>query len=166
MGKVAAMDGIILNYDPISATGTIQSGGKMYPFKRADWQERRAPRINNKVEFEVEGDSAVQILHMLEEDRLPTAAEKFVARFDFGLIAGGYAVIFFLVYTIDSFVNIINIDANDAVILFVILDILTVAAWIRGTNYKIMRGVATVFAVALTSFAAFILLWHILQGEG
>ncbi len=37
------MDGIILNYDPKSATGIIKTeDGKLFPFKKADWQERRS----------------------------------------------------------------------------------------------------------------------------
>lgn len=159
------MDGVILNYDPKSATGIIRAGGKMYPFKRADWQERRAPQSGDKVEFEVADDSAVQVCHQLEEDRLPTATEKIATSFDFGLIAGGYAIVFFFVSIVDSLMNVIRLDANDMVGLFVILDILTLAAWIRGTNFRIMRTVATVFAVAVTALAAFILLRHLAGGE-
>ncbi len=159
------MDGIILNYDPKSATGIIRAGGKMYPFKRADWQERRAPRIGDKVEFEVENDSATQIYHTFEKDRVPTTPETIAASFDLGLISGGYAIIFFLAAIIDSLLNVMNLDANDMVGLFVILDILTLAAWIRGTNYRIMRGIATLFAVAVTALAVFILVRHMLQVE-
>jgi hypothetical protein len=158
------MDGVIVKYDPKSATGIIRSDGKMYQFKRAGWQERRAPRIDDKVEFEAENDSATQIYHMAEKDRLPTAAEKIAASFDLGLIAGGYAIVFFLAAIVDSFINVIGLDANDMIGLFVILDLLTLAAWMRSTNYRIMRIVATVFAAAVTGLAVLILVRHTLQG--
>ena len=159
------MDGIIVNYDPKSATGIIRAGGKTYPFKRADWQERRAPRIDDRVEFEAQNDSATQVYHMAEKDRLPIAPEKLAASFDLGLIAGGYAIVFFMAAIFDSLINVIGLDANDMIGLFVILDLLTLAAWIRGTNYRIMRTVATVCAVAVTGLAVFILLRHMLHGE-
>jgi hypothetical protein len=80
--------------------------------------------------------------------------------FDFGLIAGGYAVVFFSAAIFDGLFAILKLGPNDMVGLFVVLDILTAAAWIRGTNYKGMRGVATLFAVAVTGMAALILSRH------
>jgi hypothetical protein len=49
--------------------------------------------------------------------------------------------------------------------LFIILDLLTVAAWIWGTKYRIMRIVATVCAVSVTALAVFILVRHGLQAH-
>ena len=55
---------------------------------------------------------------------------------------------------VDSLFNVIGLDANDMIGMFIVLDLLTAAAWIWGTNYRIMRGIATVCAVAVTALAA------------
>ena len=163
------MDGVILNYDPKSAAGIIKTGdGKMLPFKKADWQERRIPRPDDKVEFELEDGAAKYIYYTKEEDdAVPVKiAPKAGINIDLGLIAGGYAVCFFALAILDVMLGVALIDENDIVGLFVILDLITVAAWIWGTNYKIMRGIATLCAVAVTLLAAFVLVRHTLQSGG
>ena len=162
------MNGVILNYDPKSATGIIRTeDGKMLPFKKADWQERRLPRPDDLVDFEVEAGVATYICYRKEEDdAIPVkTAEKAVVKLDIGLMAGGYSIAFFLAAIIDVLTNIIGLDASDMVGLFVILDLLTAAAWVWGTNYRLMRGIATVCAVAVTGLAVFILLRHTLQAD-
>ena len=64
------MDGIILNYDPKGATGIIKTeDGKMFPFKKADWQERRMPRPNDRVDFEAPAGSATSHVPMRSRAR-------------------------------------------------------------------------------------------------
>ena len=63
------MDGIILNYDPKSATGIIKTAdGKLLPFKKADWQERRMPRPDDRVDFEAAEGAATYICYVQEKD--------------------------------------------------------------------------------------------------
>jgi hypothetical protein len=162
------MDGIILNYDPKGATGIIKTeDGKMFPFKKADWQERRMPRPNDRVDFEAPAGSATYICYVQEKDDAAPAktTAKTGLNIDLGLIAGGYAITFFMAAIVDSLLNLIGLDANDMVGLFIILDLLTVAAWIWGTKYRIMRIVATVCAVSVTALAVFILVRHGLQAH-
>jgi hypothetical protein len=162
------MDGIILNYDPKSATGIIKTeDGKMFPFKKADWQERRMPRPNDRVDFEAPAGAATCICYVQEKDDAvqDKATAKAGVNIDFGLVAGGFAIAFFMAAIVDSLLNLIGLDANDMVGLFVILDLLTVAAWIWGTNHRIMRIVATVCAVSVTALAVFILVRHGLQAD-
>jgi hypothetical protein len=45
--------------------------------------------------------------------------------------------------------------------LIVVLDILTVIAWIRGTKFKVTRGIATLFAVAASGLVLLILRKHL-----
>jgi hypothetical protein len=87
-------------------------------------------------------------------------ANNTASTLDFGLIAGSYAVIFFAVAILDGLFAVLNLGPNDMVGLFVVLDLLTIAAWIRGTNYNIMRAIATFFAVAVTGMAALIISRH------
>ena len=160
------MDGIILSYDPKSATGIIKTeDGKLFPFKKANWQERRMPRPNDRVDFEAAAGSATYICYVQEKDDAVPAktTAKTPASIDLGLVAGGYSIVFFLAAIGDALTNIIGLDANDMVGLFVILDLITVAAWIWGTNYRVMRGIATLFAVSVTGLAVFILVRHSLQ---
>ena len=162
------MDGIILNYDPKSATGIIKTeDGKLFPFKKADWQERRMPRPDDRVDFEAEGGGATYICYVREEgDVLPAkTTAKTGVNIDLGQIAGGFAIAFFMAAIVDSLFNIIGLDANDMIGLFVILDLLTAAAWIWGTNNKVMRGIATVCAVLVTALAVLILVRHGLAGD-
>jgi hypothetical protein len=162
------MDGIILNYDPKSATGIIKTeDGKLFPFKKANWQERRMPRPNDRVDFEAAAGAATYICYVQEKDDAVPAktTAKAGVNIDIGLIAGGYAVVFFMAAIVDSLINLIGLDANDMIGLFVILDLVTVAAWIWGTNYKIMRGIATLCAVLVTALAVFILVRHGLQAD-
>lgn len=162
------MDGIILNYDPKSATGIIRTeDGKMFPFKKADWQERRMPRPNDRVDFEAEAGAATYICYVQEKDDAAPAkpSVKAPANIDFGLVAGGYSIVFFMAAIFDVLTNLIGLDANDMVGLFVILDLITVAAWIWGTNHRVMRGIATLFAVSVTALAVIILVRHGLQAD-
>lgn len=161
------MDGIILNYDPKSATGIIKTkDGKLFPFKKADWQERRMPQPDDRVDFEAEAGAATYICYVQEKDGAVSAKTNAKAgvSIDIGLIAGSYAIAFFMTAIVDSLFNIIGLDANDMIGLFVVLDLLTVAAWIWGTNYRIMRIIATVCAVAVTTLAVLILVRHGLAG--
>jgi hypothetical protein len=54
--------------------------------------------------------------------------------FDLGMIAGGYAVVFFTVAIFDALFAFIKIAPNDMVGLIIVLDLLTIAAWIWGSN--------------------------------
>ena len=157
------MDGIILNYDPKSATGIIKTeDGKLFPFKKADWQERRMPRPNDRVDFEAAAGAATYICYVQEKDGAvqAKAAANTPATIDIGLVAGGYSIVFFLAAIFDALTNIIGLLPNDIIGLFVVLDLITVASWIWGSNYKVMRGIATLFAVAVTGMAVFILVRH------
>ena len=138
----------------------------MFPFKKADWQERRMPRPNDRVDFEAPAGSATYICYVQEKDDAVSAKTNAKAgvSIDIGLIAGSYAIAFFMTALVDSLFNIIGLDANDMIGLFVVLDLLTVAAWIWGTNYRIMRIIATVCAVAVTTLAVLILVRHGLAG--
>ena len=98
--------------------------------------------------------------------RLPAkTTAKTGVNIDLGQIAGGFAIAFFMAAIVDSLFNIIGLDANDMIGLFVILDLLTAAAWIWGTNNKVMRGIATVCAVLVTALAVLILVRHGLAGD-
>ncbi len=164
------MDGIIHSYNPKSATGVIRTkDGQKFSFRRADWHESRAPRRNDRVDFQAEGEMAADIYFFQNANKAApqaarTSALKSQAPLDFGLIAVGYGIVFFAAAISDVFFNIIRLDANDITGLFVILDILVIVAWISGTKFKLMRGVATLFAVAVTALALVILARHAIKG--
>jgi hypothetical protein len=80
------------------------------------------------------------------------------AKFDLGMIAGGYTIVFFTVAIFDALYPLIKIDPNDMVGLIIVLDLLTAAAWIWGSENKMMRAIATLFAVCVTAMAALILI--------
>jgi hypothetical protein len=80
---------------------------------------------------------------------------------DFGMIAGSYATVFFTVSIFEGLFAILKLTPNDFVGLIVILDILTVIAWIRQTNYKLMRGIATLAAVSVTALVLAMLRKHL-----
>ncbi len=159
------MDGIVVNYDPKSATGIVRTeDGKMFPFRKADWHESRAPRRDGRVDLEVEGDKATEDYYFQEQAKpAPETAAKGGGGLDIGLIAGGYAIVFFGAAIFDALFHAMELDANDLVALFVILDILTLAAWIWGTKYKLVRGFATLCAVSVTALALVIAARHMLQ---
>lgn len=160
------MDGIILNYDPKRATGTIKTeDGKLFPFKKGDWQERRMPRPNDRVDFKAPAGAATYICYVQEKDDAVPAktTAKAPAGIDLGLVAGGYSIVFFLAAIGDALTNIIGLNANDIIGLFVVLDLITAASWILGSNYRVMRGIATLFAVSVTGLAVLILARHSLH---
>lgn len=159
------MDGIILNYDPKSATGVIKSeDGKIFQFRKAHWHESRAPRRDDRVDFEVKEEKVTEIYLFQEEYKpAPKTAVKTGISVDIGLIAGGYAVVFFAVAIFDVFFFSVGLAPNDYIALSVILDILTIAAWIWSTNYKVMRRIATLFAGSLTALELAILARHMLR---
>ncbi len=164
------MDGIIVNYDPKSATGTIRiKEGQKFSFRKADWHESRSPRRNYRVDFQAEGGKATDI-YFYQNEKVPDAkaaqmaALKPPAPLDFGLIAGGYAIVFATAAIADVFFNVIRLDGNDIIALFVILDILVVIAWISGSKYKLILGFATLFAVAVTGLSLYVLARHAIKG--
>jgi len=164
------MDGIIHSYNPKSATGIIRTkDGQKFPFRRADWHESRAPRRNDRVDFQAEGEKATDVCFFQKENKAApqaarTSALKSVAPLDFGLVAGGYALVFLSAAIFDVFFNMIKLDANDIAGLFVILDILVIIAWISGSKFKVTRGVATFWAVAVTVLALVLLARHAIKG--
>ena len=38
----------------------------MFPFRKADWHESGAPRRDDRVDFEVEGDKATEVYYFQE----------------------------------------------------------------------------------------------------
>lgn len=156
------MNGIILNYDPKSATGIVRTeDGKMFPFHKSGWHESRAPQPGDKVDFEAEGEKAKDIY--LFHEPLPAKAASIGSGFDLGLVAGGYAIVFFAAAIFDALFHALDLDANDMIGLLVLLDLLTLAAWIWGTKNKLMRGIATACAVSTTALGALLLARHALQ---
>src|SRR5208282_3690157 len=119
--KASRMDGIIVNYDPKSATGTIRTkDGQKFSFRKADWYENRSPRRNYHVDFQAEGETATGVCFFQKEKMAgakaaPVAASMRMAPLDFGLIAGGYAIVFFLAAIFDAFFNVIGLDPNDII---------------------------------------------------
>jgi hypothetical protein len=80
---------------------------------------------------------------------------------DFGMIAGSYAIFFFAAAIFEALFAFIKLGPNDMIGLIVVLDLLTVIAWVRRTDYKLMRGIATLFAVAATGLVLLILRKHL-----
>ncbi len=160
------MDGIIVNYNPKSATGTIRTkAGQTFSFRKADWHESRSPRRDYRVDFQAEGEKATDIYFFKKENTAGAKAAQTTALrrstpLDFGLIAGCYAIAFFAAAILDVFFNVIRLEPNDIIALFVILDILVVIAWVSGSKFKLMRGLATLFAVAVTALFLFLLARH------
>ncbi len=159
------MDGIIVSYDPKKATGIVRTeDSKEFPFRKADWHESRAPRRNDRVDFEAEGDKAKDVYFFQEEDKAALPPKKAAAvSFDIGLAAGGYAIVFFAAAIFDTIFHAIDLDANDIIGLLVVLDLFTVAAWIWGTQYKLMRGIATLCAALTTLMVVLLVARHMLQ---
>ncbi|MGC2600735.1 MAG: hypothetical protein WA384_05210 [Rhodomicrobium sp.] len=164
------MDGIIVNYNPKSATGTIRAkDGQKFSFRKADWRESRSPRRNYRVEFQADGEEATGISFFQKENTAGAKAAQTTASwrpepFDLGLIAGLYAIGFFSAAILDVFFNVIRLERNDIIALFVILDILVAVAWISGSKFKLMRGVATFCAVAITGLFLVLLTRHAING--
>lgn len=166
------MDGIVLNYDPKSGTGIVRTqDGKMFPFEKADWRGSLALRRNDRVEFDAEGAIARNIRFPQGQEPAGAALRKVAAYLDYGFAAGAFTIVFLLIAVPVAILNVglsvVEIDESELVlsfISFVILDLLTAAAWIWGTSYKKMRTTATVFAVAATGLAVFILVKHALEG--
>lgn len=163
------MNGIILSYSPKTATGIIRANdGEKFSFRRADWREGRSPRRNDRVDFSPDGENATDIYFFQKEKKTAPLPSKTVlesgAVLDFGLIAAGYGIIFFGAAVLDVFFNIIRLDGNDIIGLFIILDILVAVAWISGTKFKPARTLATVFAGLTTALAIIILGSHALHG--
>ncbi len=122
---------------------------------------------------------AIYLVYSLKaKDEVPTASKartktgaakpgakpvafNIVSDFDIGLVAGGYAIVFFATAIFDALFAVIKLDGNDMIGLFVVLDVLTAAAWIWGTKYKLMRGIATLFAVSVTALALFLFSRHL-----
>jgi hypothetical protein len=159
------MDGTIVKYDPKKATGIIRTkDGKEFLFRKADWRESRAPRRNDRVDFEAGGDKAKDVYFFQEEDKAaPPPQKPAPVKFDIGLAAGGYAIVFFSAAIFDMIFHAIDLDANDIIGLLVVLDLFTIAAWIWGTQYKLMRGIATLFAALTTLMVALLVARHMLQ---
>ncbi len=164
------MDGIIHSYDPKSATGTIRTkDGQKFSFRKADWYESRSPRRNYRVDFQPDGEKATDVYLFQKENiaadkAAQTAALRRVVPLDFGLIAGGYAIVFITAAIFDAFFDVIGLGPNDIIALFVILDILVVIAWISGSKFRLMRGLATLFAVAVTALSLVLLARHAING--
>jgi hypothetical protein len=165
------MDGIVVNYDPKSQTGIVLSDGEMYPFRKADWRASLAPRRKDRVEFAVEGRLAKHIRFPQGREPADAALRRIAAGFDFGLMAGVYAVAFLvsasLVAILNVLLSMVEIDESEIGILIaasVILVLLTAAAWIWGTSYRGMRTVASGVAISATGVAVFILVKNALQG--
>ncbi|MDO4251170.1 MAG: TM2 domain-containing protein [Moraxella sp.] len=56
------MKGKILGYNKESQTGVISAeDGKRYQFKSADWKSPQSPIANASVDFEISGESAIEI---------------------------------------------------------------------------------------------------------
>jgi len=159
------MDGIIASYDPKKATGIVRTkDGKEFPFRKADWRESRAPRRNDRVDFEADGDKAKDVYFFQEEVKAALPAQKPAAiKFDIGLAAGGYAIVFFSAAIFDGLFHALDFDANDIIGLLVVLDLFTIASWIWGTQYKLMRGIATLCAALTTLMVALLVARHMLQ---
>jgi hypothetical protein len=159
------MNGVIVNYDQRSGTGIIQTAdGKMFPFGKADWRPSLLPRRNDKVEFAEKNGKAAEVNFPLGQEPAGANLRRAAASFDAGLIAGAYAIMFFAAAIANAFFNLIEIDANDIVGLTVILVLLTLASWIWGSGYKIMRLIASIFAGSVTVLAAIILIRHFMHG--
>jgi hypothetical protein len=155
------MDGIIVNYNLKKSTGIVRTGdGKEFPFRKADWHESRAPRRNDRVDFEVEGDKAKDVY--LFQEALPPKKPAGI-KFDVGLAAGGYGIFFFAAAILDALFDIIGLKPDDIIGLIVVLDLFTIAAWIWGTQYRLMRGIATLFAALTTLMVALLVARHMLQ---
>jgi hypothetical protein len=164
------MDGIIVSYDPKSATGTIRTkDGQKLSFRKADWHESRSPRRNYRVNFRAEGENATDI-HFFQKENIAAAkvdqmaALNRIVPLDFGLIAGGYAIVFVAATVFDTFFDAIGLDADDIIALFVIFDFLVVLAWISGSKFKLMRGLSTLFAVAVTALSLILLARQAING--
>ncbi len=166
------MDGIILNYDRKSATGVVKAlDGRLFAFKAGEWRGRLLPRRNDRAEFEAEGGEARNIHFPQGWEPAVAALRKAADSFDMGYIAGVYAIVFFLavilIGILDVSLSMVGIDEGDIQILFaafVILDILTVAAWMWGSNYKKMRAFASIVAGGGTVVLAAVLVKYALQG--
>ncbi len=133
------------------------------------WYESRSPRRNYRVEFQAEGEKATDISFFQKENTADAKAAQTTslgrpAPLDLGLIAGAYAIAFFAAAIFDVFFNVIRLERNDIIALFIILDILVVIAWISGSKYKLMRGLATLFAVAVTTLSLVLLARHAING--
>ena len=159
------MDGIIVNYDPKSATGIVRTeDGKMFPFRKADWRESRAPRRNDRVDFEAEGDKAKDVYFFQEEakrrhrPKSPRQLSSILASRPAAMPSSFSRRRF----SMGSSMRL-DFDANDIIGLIVVLDLFTIAAWIWGTQYKLMRGIATLFAALTTLMVALLVARHMLQ---
>ena len=141
--------------------------GRQFSFRKADWFESRAPRRNDRVDFQAEGDKAAGVYFFQESDRSARPSKPASApnsALDLGLIAAGYAIVLFASAIFDAFFNVIGLDPGDIIALFVILDILVAAAWMFGSNFRLMRWIATIFATAVTALALVFLAKHAING--
>ncbi|MGO8954928.1 MAG: hypothetical protein ACLPWS_18570 [Rhodomicrobium sp.] len=151
------MNGVIKAYDPKTGSGVIRmAGGLKFAFEKGDWHEIKLPAIGDRVDFQVNGKNATEVYLFPRKDR-PAAARAL----DFGLIAGGFAIVFMSAIIVDVFFNILKLKPNDMVGLGIILYILVIISWVQGTNYKIVRGMATAYVLLATALALPIIINHL-----
>jgi len=152
------MNGVIKAYDPKTGSGVIRTaGGRKFSFARNDWHESKLPATGDRVDFLARGKNAAKVYLFPRKDIPAPAAQTS----DFGLIAGGFTVVFIFAIIVDVFFNILKLTPNDMAGLGVILCIFVIISWVRGTNYKLMRGMATAFVLLGTAMALPAIIKHL-----
>jgi len=152
------MNGVIKAYDPKTGSGIIRTpGGRKFSFEKGDWHESKPPATGDRVDFLVKGKNAADVYLFPRKD--VAAPAPYTS--DFGLIAGGFAVVFMSATLVDVFFNILKLTPNDMVGLGIILYILVIISWVKGTKYKLARGMATAFVLLATAMALPAIIKHL-----
>jgi hypothetical protein len=166
------MEGAILYYDKKSATGLIQiQDGKLLPFRGAEWKPGLKPRRRDRVAFENDGGEARNVGFPHGQAPAGAALRKVSDGFDWGYIAGVYSILFLLaaigLAVLNIALSIVALEEAELILMaaaFVFLDILAPMSWMTGTNYRKMRGFASIVAVAGTAVLAAIVIRQALLG--
>ena len=100
------MKGKILNFDEVTKSGVISGeDGNRYAFEGSDWKPSNAPRNGGKVDFAVNGESAIEIY---ADSTISGGASKKIAAALFALFIGAFgAHKFYLGYKMQGIIMLL-----------------------------------------------------------